>query len=82
MRIVIDTNVFISAAINPKGAPAKILDAWRDRQFELIISPSIIEEVIEVIKRPSIRSRHGRSAEEIEFFSGACYHSLWLPRTP
>lgn len=76
MRVVIDTNVFISAAINPKGAPAKVLDAWRGRQFELIISPSIIAEVLEVIKRPSIRSRHGWSDEEIEFFSGVCYYSL------
>jgi putative PIN family toxin of toxin-antitoxin system len=68
MRVVIDTNVFISAAINPHGAPAKVLDAWRDHQYELIISPSILEEILKVIKRPSIRSRHGWSDEEIEIF--------------
>lgn len=68
MRVVIDTNVFISAAINPHGAPTQVLDAWRDHQYELVISPSILEEVLEVIKRPSIRSRHGWSDEEIEIF--------------
>ncbi|MDZ7844741.1 MAG: putative toxin-antitoxin system toxin component, PIN family [Anaerolineales bacterium] len=68
MRVVIDTNVFISAAINPHGAPAKVLDAWRDRQYELLISQSILEEALEVIRRPSIRARHGWTDEEIEIF--------------
>ena len=68
MRVVIDTNIFVSAAINPRGALAQVLDAWRDHQYELLISPSILEEVLEVIKRPSIRSRHGWSDEEIEIF--------------
>ncbi|MFO7943639.1 MAG: putative toxin-antitoxin system toxin component, PIN family [Anaerolineales bacterium] len=34
----------------------------------MIISPSISEEVLEVINRPSIRARHGWSGEEIEMF--------------
>lgn len=69
MRVVIDTNVYISAAINPHGIPARVLDAWRDRQFELLISPAILKEIVEVIKRPPIRSRHAWSDEEIELFS-------------
>lgn len=68
MRVVIDTNVFISAAINPHGAPAKVFDAWRDRQYELLISPSILEEVFEVIRRPSLRARHGWTDKDIEIF--------------
>jgi putative PIN family toxin of toxin-antitoxin system len=71
MRVVIDTNVFISAAINPHGAPAKVWDAWWGHQYELIISSPILEEVLEVIKYPSINAPHGWSDEEIEtFFRG------------
>lgn len=80
MRVVMDTNVFVSAAINPHGAPAQVLDAWRDHQYELVISPSILEEVLEVIKRPSIRSRHGWSDKEIEvFFRGLQLFAVVTP---
>jgi hypothetical protein len=68
MRVVLDTNVLISAAINPHGAPAQVLDAWRERHYELVVSPSILKEVLAVIKRPTIRSRHGWTDDEIEFF--------------
>lgn len=43
MRIVLDTNVFISG-IFFSGPPFQILKAWRDDKFHLVISQEIIEE--------------------------------------
>ncbi len=43
MRIVLDTNVFISG-IFFSGPPYQILKAWRDGRVELLVSPSILEE--------------------------------------
>jgi len=43
MRVVLDTNVFISG-IFFQGPPAQILQAWKDSRFELIISHAILEE--------------------------------------
>ena len=43
MRIVLDTNVFVSG-IFFSGPPYTILKAWRDGTVELIISPSIFQE--------------------------------------
>lgn len=43
MRIVIDTNVFISGVFW-KGTPADILHAWRTGRLEIVLSPAIIEE--------------------------------------
>jgi len=34
-RVVLDTNVLISAIISSKSSPAKILDLWREGVFEL-----------------------------------------------
>jgi putative PIN family toxin of toxin-antitoxin system len=68
MRAVLDTNVLISATLTPYGNPAKVLDAWRAERFDLLLSPPILEEVAEVIRRPHIRKRHGWSDEEIEAF--------------
>lgn len=43
MRVVIDTNVFVSG-IFWKGPPARILEAWRDGGIEIVLSPAILEE--------------------------------------
>jgi len=58
-RAVLDTNVFVSGLINPRGAPAAILRALRAKQFTLISSSPINEEIIEVLNRPYIRDRYG-----------------------
>ena len=43
MRIVLDTNVFISG-IFFTGPPYQILKAWRDGEVQLLVSPSILDE--------------------------------------
>ncbi len=58
-RAVLDTNIFVSGLINPKGAPAAVLRALRSKRFILVSSPPINEEIIEVLNRPYIRDRYG-----------------------
>jgi len=43
MRIILDTNVFISG-IFFTGPPSRILEAWRDGKVQLLVSPSILDE--------------------------------------
>ena len=43
MRVVVDTNVLISGVFFG-GVPSRILEAWRDEKFELVVSPGIVEE--------------------------------------
>ena len=43
MKIVLDTNVFISAVFFG-GPPYRILDAWRSGRVSLVLSAEIIEE--------------------------------------
>jgi len=43
MRIVLDTNVFISG-IFFAGPPYQILKAWREGRVQLLVSPSILDE--------------------------------------
>lgn len=56
MRVLLDTNVFVSAAIS-NGAPHRILQDWLARRaFELIICPQLLAEVAEVLtERPKLR---------------------------
>lgn len=54
-KIVIDTNVFVSATITEKGKPAQILKVWREKKLEVIISPEILKEIGQVIFRHKIK---------------------------
>jgi putative PIN family toxin of toxin-antitoxin system len=43
VRVVLDTNVFVSAVFF-SGPPHQILKAWRDGKIQLVVSPEILEE--------------------------------------
>ena len=67
-RAVLDANVFVSAVLSPRGAPAKVLAAWRAEQFDLVISEAILEEITRVLHYPKIVKRHLWSGEKIRAF--------------
>ena len=43
MRIILDTNVFVSGVFFT-GPPYEILKGWRDGKWQLVISPEILDE--------------------------------------
>lgn len=55
MRVIVDTNILLSALINPHGLPAQLVDAWRGARFELITSRDQLLELGEVARRPQLR---------------------------
>ena len=58
IRVVIDTNVFVSAGLIPHGVPRRILDrVLFGEGIELFLSPEILEEYEEVASRPKFSQR-------------------------
>jgi putative PIN family toxin of toxin-antitoxin system len=55
VRVVLDPNVLVSAAISSSGPPRKVLDAWIDERFEMIASPTLLGELRDVLHRPRFR---------------------------
>lgn len=55
MRIVLDTNVFISGIFWEGNASAAIIDAWRNGNFTLVSSHSILEEFVRVLRSFKIK---------------------------
>lgn len=49
MRVVIDTNVFVSSFFG--GNPKKIIDLWKNGEIILCLSEAIITKYIEVLYR-------------------------------
>ncbi len=54
-RAVLDTNVLVSALISPGGGSARLLLELRSGAFELIVSPLLIVELREVLRRDKFR---------------------------
>lgn len=57
MRAVLDANVLVSAALSPSGAPAQLLEKWLHGDFELVVSPKLLEEVERALAYPKVRRR-------------------------
>lgn len=55
MRVVLDSNIFISALISEKGAPFLVYKAWHKRRFDLICAEEQIDELRDVSKYPKFR---------------------------
>lgn len=55
-RIVLDCNVFVSALLSPRGSPAQILDQWADGDFDLVVSPLLLAELVKVLSRPKFHA--------------------------
>ena len=70
-RLVLDTNVWVSAILNPRGKPAFILKLALRGVVELVISRAIIEEMNKVLHYPKLiklLKKNRISVEEIEAF--------------
>ena len=59
MRVVVDTNIWVSALLNPSGQPALILVAYREGYFSLVTSEPLLAELREVLGRPRLAGKHG-----------------------
>lgn len=66
LRVVLDTNVFVSSLLSTQGLPAQVLSAWRDGRYMLVTSPPIIAEIVEVLESPRIAEKYLISPKEIE----------------
>ncbi len=68
MRVVADANILVSAALgrSPESPSVRIIDAALDGRIELVMSPALLEEIVDVLSRPRIRKR--LSAEDAQLF--------------
>jgi uncharacterized protein len=56
LRAVLDANVYVSAIVRPEGPPGRIVGPFlRNAAFDLVVSPSIREEVLRSLARRSVR---------------------------
>jgi predicted nucleic acid-binding protein len=54
MRVVLDTNIIVSARIAAAGKPAAIIDAWLDGRFTLLTCAAHVDELRATLQKPRV----------------------------
>jgi putative PIN family toxin of toxin-antitoxin system len=70
-RLVLDTNILVSAILNPRGKPALIFKLALNGVVELVISQVIIEEMQRILHYPKLvklLKKNGVTVREVETF--------------
>ncbi len=65
LKVVLDTNVIVSGLTARSGHPCEALEAWRRGEVVLLISQAIVDEVVEVLRRPFFRGQRHVSETDV-----------------
>ncbi|MBI5416982.1 putative toxin-antitoxin system toxin component, PIN family [Candidatus Poribacteria bacterium] len=76
IKVVIDTNVFISSFFG--GNPRKIIDLWKQSEIIICLSGEIINEYIEVLRRMGLENE----LKEILRLFAINFNSVFITKTP
>jgi len=80
IKVVLDTNIFVSGILNSKGAPSQVLKAWQENKFVLTTSKPIIKEIKQVLNSAKIQEfliKHKVVKEDLnDFFSTLSFNAL------
>lgn len=68
LRAVVDTNVWVSALLNPAGYPARVLEAFRNGRFVPVLSQPLVDELIEVLSRPRLVRKYKLAPDDVAQF--------------
>ena len=81
MRVVLDTNVLISALLTSSGPPATIVEAWRQGRFDLVTGSAQVEEFKRATRYAGLASYISR-AETGVLVNGLRQAEVFLRRLP
>jgi uncharacterized protein len=73
LRLVIDTNVLVSAVIKPAGPQRTVLLLAVTKPARLYVSQSILEEYREVLGRPELQIRKGLRQQLLQLIKNRSY---------
>ena len=70
MRLVLDTNVLVSAILSPRSSSAQIIRLVLNNVLNLAISQDLLDEAYRVVRYPKLvrlMKRHDVAPEEVDF---------------
>ena len=68
MKVVLDANIYVSSMVNTQGNPKRIISAWQQGAFDVLISSAILDEIERVLRYPRLVKRHKQDETAIQRF--------------
>ncbi len=78
MRVVIDTNVFVSSFFG--GKPRSIIDRWKNQKLTLCLSEAVLEEYLDVLARLGLAGEP--EFEELKALFKSGFNLVFAAKTP
>ena len=78
MKVVVDTNVFVSSFFG--GNPRSIVDLWKNGHITLCLSKEIVGEYVEVLQRIGLEDEE-ELGEMLSLFARG-FHAIFTAKTP
>jgi putative PIN family toxin of toxin-antitoxin system len=78
MKVVIDTNIFVSSFFG--GNPRKIIDLWRNEKIALCLSNAILDEYVDVLSRVGLKEEV--ELEELLSLFSRGFNIVFTTKTP
>jgi len=80
LRLVLDTNVIVSAALNPEGLQHAVLLLAATKPARLYVSTPILQEYTGVLARPELGIRRGLQLQVLQLIKNRSYPTVPLRR--
>ena len=81
LRLVLDTNILISALLRKNTPPYLLYQAWRERQFDLVTSNKQLEELQRVMAYPKLQ-RYFTPEEARKMLVGVTTYAVCVSSLP
>lgn len=66
LKVVLDTNQFVSSLLVKTGQPAQLIELWKNRAFVLITSAEILSEIRQTLSYSRIRKKYPITDKDID----------------
>ena len=73
LRLVLDTNIIVSAALKPDGLERTVLLLALTKPARLYVNEAIIAEYASVFARPELKIRKGLRQQLLQLIRSRCY---------
>ena len=78
LKVIIDTNVFVSSFFG--GIPREIINLWKDGKIVICLSQNIIEEYLGVLNRLGLKNQ--KEIQDLTKLFAEGYNSIFTAKTP
>jgi putative PIN family toxin of toxin-antitoxin system len=66
VRVVVDTNVWVSGALFPRSVPGRVVEAVRTERAQAVATWELVEEIADTLARPRLVARGVRPVTVVE----------------